>query len=112
MRQATARRRPGSISFTDAQAVAMVLPARFDLFQNYANPFNSETEIRIALPQAGHVLLRIYNIIGNEVRTWWMINARRVIIVRIGREKISTTRDVIPKLRDLPMRRAQCRNGL
>lgn len=45
------------------------VPQEFGLFQNYPNPFNPETEIRFALPQASHVVLRIYNTLGQEIRT-------------------------------------------
>ncbi len=53
-------------------------PREYALHQNYPNPFsplergafgNSETEIRFALPQAGHVVLKIFNIFGEEIRT-------------------------------------------
>ncbi len=44
------------------------LPASFTLYQNYPNPFNPETEIRFGLPKAGHVVLRIYNTLGQEIR--------------------------------------------
>ncbi len=44
-------------------------PERFALSQNYPNPFNPETEIRFALPRASHVALKIYNMLGQEIRT-------------------------------------------
>ncbi|MCK6561979.1 T9SS type A sorting domain-containing protein [candidate division KSB1 bacterium] len=44
-------------------------PLRFVLAQNYPNPFNPETEIRFALPEAGSVVLKIFNTLGEEIRT-------------------------------------------
>jgi hypothetical protein len=42
----------------------------FCLFPNYPNPFNPETNIRFTIPIASEVTLRIYNILGEEVRTF------------------------------------------
>jgi hypothetical protein len=44
-------------------------PLAFMLAQNYPNPFNPETEIRFALPQASHVSVKIFNLLGEEMRT-------------------------------------------
>jgi hypothetical protein len=44
-----------------------LLPNRFDLAQNYPNPFNPATTIEYALAKAGHVSLKVYNVIGQEV---------------------------------------------
>ena len=41
----------------------------FTLFQNYPNPFNPETEIRFQLPEAKRVTIRIFNTLGQEIRT-------------------------------------------
>jgi hypothetical protein len=39
------------------------------LYQNHPNPFNPETKTRFHLPEANHVVLRIYDILGKEIRT-------------------------------------------
>ena len=44
-------------------------PTEFTLLQNYPNPFNPETTIKYNLAEAGDVHLRIYNIVGQVVRT-------------------------------------------
>jgi hypothetical protein len=41
----------------------------FSLHQNYPNPFNPETQIGFTIPRAFTVSLKIYNIMGQEVRT-------------------------------------------
>lgn len=41
----------------------------FTLNQNYPNPFNSETVIRYHLPKGDKVTLKIYNLLGQEIRT-------------------------------------------
>jgi len=41
----------------------------FSLYQNYPNPFNPRTCIGFYLPKTGHVTIRIYNNLGQLVRT-------------------------------------------
>ena len=45
------------------------LPAGFKLHQNYPNPFNSTTLIRYDLPVDRHVVVKVIDLLGREVRT-------------------------------------------
>ncbi|MCC7261112.1 MAG: T9SS type A sorting domain-containing protein, partial [Candidatus Latescibacteria bacterium] len=61
------RRAPPATAKPVAQEAA--LPSHLMLEPNFPNPFNPETAIRFALPQAGMVRLEVYNVLGQKVRT-------------------------------------------
>ncbi len=46
-----------------------VQPAEYVLDQNYPNPFNPNTRISYSLPNAGNVMLKVYDLLGKEVTT-------------------------------------------
>ncbi|MGA9294250.1 MAG: aryl-sulfate sulfotransferase [Ignavibacteriaceae bacterium] len=41
----------------------------FSLAQSYPNPFNPSTKIRFTIPNEGKVTLKVYDILGHEIRT-------------------------------------------
>ncbi|MGA7720281.1 MAG: FlgD immunoglobulin-like domain containing protein [Ignavibacteriaceae bacterium] len=51
------------------------VPKEFAVSQNYPNPFNPSTVINYALPKSSLVTIKIYNILGQEVKT--LINGQR-----------------------------------
>ncbi|MBF8296087.1 MAG: hypothetical protein HW389_2632 [Bacteroidetes bacterium] len=45
------------------------IPKRYELLANYPNPFNPSTMIRFGLPVSSHVVLKVYDVSGREVKT-------------------------------------------
>jgi hypothetical protein len=63
----------GSFEFSDEIQVEVKPPKTFSLYQNYPNPFNPATIIRYRIPRLEQatipVELKIYNLLGDEVRS-------------------------------------------
>lgn len=45
------------------------LPKEFALIQNYPNPFNPSTTLTYHLPKTANVVLKVYDVLGNEIAT-------------------------------------------
>jgi len=63
----------------EGRRIGPELPQAYSLFQNFPNPFNATTTLRYALPaisgQLSAVSLKIYNLLGEEVKT--LVNRRQ-----------------------------------
>ena len=63
----------GKFEYSNEVEVMMSqIPQMFTLMQNHPNPFNPSTIIAYQLPSDGHVSLKVYNLLGQEVAT--MVN--------------------------------------
>ena len=47
----------------------VVKPSSFELSEAYPNPFNPSTSINLSVPEAGHVSVMVYNVMGQSVST-------------------------------------------
>jgi hypothetical protein len=54
---------------TSVEKDNLILPKSFILKQNYPNPFNSSTKILYSLPGSDFVILKVYNVLGQEIQT-------------------------------------------
>jgi hypothetical protein len=59
----------GSVNLSAKGNTHPVLPLEFALQQNYPNPFNPATNIKYALPVDGLVKIRVYDMLGREIKT-------------------------------------------
>jgi len=60
----------GSPDFIDKNLTDYAeLPSTFKLEQNYPNPFNPTTFIKYQIPQSVHITIKIFNILGQRVKT-------------------------------------------
>ncbi|NWF90115.1 MAG: T9SS type A sorting domain-containing protein [Ignavibacteriaceae bacterium] len=58
----------GNITSVDGNE-GNLIPPEFSLQQNYPNPFNPTTKIHFSISETGQYTLKIFNILGQEVKT-------------------------------------------
>jgi photosystem II stability/assembly factor-like uncharacterized protein len=58
----------GGVSFVEEEEIDE-MPTDYNLSRNYPNPFNPSTKIRYSIPQASNVVIKIFDILGNEIET-------------------------------------------
>jgi hypothetical protein len=59
----------GTSSYSKTAEVNVSSPITYELSQNYPNPFNPSTSIQFTIPEAGFVTLKVYNMLGQEIRS-------------------------------------------
>jgi hypothetical protein len=59
---------PDSVSNINFEDV-IELPVSYKLFQNYPNPFNPATTIKYDIPKESYTIIKLYDILGNEIST-------------------------------------------
>ncbi|MCW8805510.1 MAG: choice-of-anchor D domain-containing protein [Ignavibacteriaceae bacterium] len=59
----------GQFEYSDIIEIEVTSPNEYSLEQNYPNPFNPTTTISYSIKEKGLVTLRIFDVLGNEVKT-------------------------------------------
>ncbi|MDD5361894.1 MAG: T9SS type A sorting domain-containing protein [Ignavibacteria bacterium] len=95
---------------TGISQISAEIPGDYKLYNAYPNPFNPSVNIKFALPQNAHVILKIYDILGKEVAILlnekmnaglytfqWNANGlpSGIYFYRIGTDKFTDTKRIL-----------------
>ncbi len=56
-------------TFVGIEEIEDLLPRKFELYQNFPNPFNPITRIKYAIPKSSYVRITVYNVLGQRIST-------------------------------------------
>ena len=59
----------GTFEYSYEVTVEIILPSLFKLEQNYPNPFNPSTTFRYSIPTQSKVVIKVFDVLGNEIET-------------------------------------------
>jgi len=65
-------------------------PKNFVLEQNYPNPFNPSTKIKYSVPQSSNIVIKVFDILGNEIET--LVNEEK----SVGSYEVEFSADKLP----------------
>jgi len=57
------------VTISGVTPVSAEIPKEYKLSQNYPNPFNPVTKISFEIPKTGFVSLRVFDLLGREIKT-------------------------------------------
>ncbi len=66
----------GGTTFVEENKINEI-PTNYSISQNYPNPFNPSTKIRYSVPQSSNVVIKVFDILGNEIET--LVNEQKAI---------------------------------
>lgn len=55
------------ITLVNIDPISSIVPEKFNLYNNYPNPFNPETKIKFDVPKSTHVMIEIFNVKGELI---------------------------------------------